>query len=363
MIRIQNTAFAAIACLATAGMSFADSVPGFVFSLTNEVNNAVVMYERGTDGSLAQAGSYSTQGKGTAAGLGSQSALALSEDGRWLAAVNAGSNEVTLFSVNDDGLVFSGKAPSGGAMPISVTIARGLVFVVNAGGTPNILGFHIGRRGGLLPIPQSAQKLTGQAPAQIALNPQADTLVVTEKGTNTIETFAVDNGFVSAPVTQAAHGTTPFGFAFDRMGRIVVSEAFGGAAGQSAVSSYEIGDNGKINGLTGSLRTAQSAICWIAIPRNGKYAYATNTGSANLTGFSIAKDGSLSLLASNGINATLPEGSKPGDMAITPDGRFLYALSTGTGMISFYRIAADGTLGSIASVGGLPLTAAGLVAR
>ncbi len=362
MTRIQKTAIPALACLAAAA-AFADSVPGQVFSLTNDVNNAVVMYQRGTDGSLAQAASYPTNGKGTAMALGSQGALALSEDGRWLAAVNAASNDVSLFTVNNNGLVFSGKAPSGGVMPISVTISRGLVFVVNAGGTPNILGFRIGHKGSLQPIPQSAQKLTGQAPAQIGFNPQGDQLFVTEKGTNTIEIFPVDNGFVSTPLSQLAHGTTPFGFGFDRVGRLIVSEAFGGVAGQTAASSYDVADTGKLTAITGSLRSGQTASCWIVVPRNGKFAYAANTPSATLTGFSVGRDGTLGLLASNGINATLPVGSAPTDMAITPDSRFLYTLNSGTGMIGIYRIGTDGTLGSMGAARGLPPNATGMVAR
>ena len=42
---------------------------------------------------LIQTQSVLTSGTGTGAGLGSQGSLALSADGRWLLAVNAGSNE------------------------------------------------------------------------------------------------------------------------------------------------------------------------------------------------------------------------------------------------------------------------------
>ena len=78
----------------------------------------------------------------------------------------------------------------------------------------------------------------------MSFDPRGGTLVVTEKATNLIDTYEVDGetGLATGPNPQASAGTTPFGFAFDRRGHLIVSEAFGGAADQSAVSSYEVDD-------------------------------------------------------------------------------------------------------------------------
>src|SRR2546430_6410732 len=83
----------------------AADAPGAVFALTNQVaGNSVATFARAADGSLTWAGSVATGGTGAGSGLGSQGALALSDDGRWLFAVHAGSNEVSAFRVGPAGL-------------------------------------------------------------------------------------------------------------------------------------------------------------------------------------------------------------------------------------------------------------------
>ena len=76
-----------------------------MYALTNApTGNAVMVWDRADDGSLTPAGSYATGGLGSGAGLGSQGAIVLSKDNRWLFAVNAGSNDISSFQVDDHGL-------------------------------------------------------------------------------------------------------------------------------------------------------------------------------------------------------------------------------------------------------------------
>ena len=94
--------------------AFADDAPGAVYSMTNAAaGNSILIFDRAANGALTAAGSVATGGKGQGSGLGSQGALTLSADQRWLLAVNAGSNDVTAFSVTDDGLQWRSKTPSG----------------------------------------------------------------------------------------------------------------------------------------------------------------------------------------------------------------------------------------------------------
>ena len=120
-----------------------DNVIGQVYTMTNSpAGNAVLAFNRAADGSLTPARSYSTGGTGTGAGLGNQGGVILV--GRWLAAVNAGSNDVSLFAVNGDGsLSLTDRVSSGGTMPISVTISGNLLYALNAGGNGNVSGFAI----------------------------------------------------------------------------------------------------------------------------------------------------------------------------------------------------------------------------
>src|SRR5690606_29023509 len=99
------------------------AAPGAVYVLGNAaMNNEVLVFDRSPDGTLTAAGAFATGGAGTGAGLGSQGALVLSENGRWLVAVNAGSDEISVFRVRQDGLELTDTEASGGQMPISVTI-------------------------------------------------------------------------------------------------------------------------------------------------------------------------------------------------------------------------------------------------
>src|SRR5215831_9260709 len=96
--------------------------PGAVYTMTNAVPNAVIVYDRSSNGLLTQAGEFATGGNGTGMGLGNQGAVVLSRNNRWLFVVNAGSNSVSVFDVLPDGLRLTDVASSGGATPISVTV-------------------------------------------------------------------------------------------------------------------------------------------------------------------------------------------------------------------------------------------------
>jgi 6-phosphogluconolactonase len=341
-----------------------DEHAGAVYALTNSTTgNAVAVFARSADGTITPAGLYPTGGAGIGSGLGSQGAVGLSEDGRWLFAVNAGSNEVTSFAVKPTGLAWATKAPSGGTRPISLTVYKNLLYVLNAGGVNNISGFIVGNDGSLSPLPGSTRPLSGPSvgPAQVQFSPDGGILAVTEKGTNLIDTYVVGrDGLASGPVVHASSGMTPFGFGFGKWGTLIVSEAFGGAPNSSAVSSYLAGNDGSLTTATGTAPTHQTAACWIAVTGNGKYAYTTNAGSATISGYSVAHDGTLALLDATGVTAVTGPG--PADMAIANNGRFLYARN-GNGTISAFRIEANGSLTPLAGAGGLPAGAVGLAAR
>ena len=349
-----------------AGTASANSRDGAVYTLSNQAaGNAVLIFDREADGSLTAAGSVATGGLGTGGGLGSQGAVILTDDNRTLIAVNAGSNELSVFEVRKGGITLVDRVPSGGTRPISVTAHDQVVYALNAGGTGNIAGFHLGEDRKLTPIAGSNQPLTTTAagPAQIAFTPEGEQLIVTEKAANAIATYEVDDGVASGPVSHASSGATPFGFDFARGHGLIVSEAFGGAPGASAVSSYRVSDDGDVNPITASAATHQTAACWIVVTGNGRFAYTTNTGSGSISGYGIAADGSLTLLNADGRTADTGAGSAPTDMALSNNSRFLFALGSGSHQISGFRVGGDGSLTPAGALGGLPVGAVGLAAR
>lgn len=344
--------------------------PGFVFVSTNANDpvrgNEIVMYQRAADGALTISGRFPTGGQGLGSGLGSQDPVILSKNGRWLFAVNAGSNEVSVFAVHPTGLVLTDKVASGGVRPTSLTVRSNRLFVLNAGDPGNITGFRLNGQGKLTPVAGSTGLLSNNgsgaapAPAQVSFSPNGKYLVVTERATNLLDLYQVNQqGAVTGPVTTPSSGMTPFGFAFADAETLVVSEAFGGAANASAVSSYRL-KNGQLQLISASVPTGETAACWIVISKDGKLAYTTNAGSASLSGYQVARDGQLSLF--NGRAGETGANTGPTDAGKSRDGRFIYALSPRSQTVIGFAMQANGSLVAIGSFGGLPANAAGAAA-
>ncbi len=339
-----------------------------VYTLTNAVSgNAVSIFTRSSDGTLIPAGTVPTGGTGTGAGLGSQGALAFSDNGNWLFAVNAGSNDISVFRTSGNNLTLVDREPSGGIRPISLTSRGDLLYVLNAGVPNNITGFRVGNHGHLQQINNSTRPLSGPdvAPAQVEFNDSGTVLAVTEKGTSKISTYKVSrhSGTASGPNVQASAGTTPFGFEFDRNDHLIVSEAFGGTPNGSAASSYDVSKNGTLTTISASSPTHQTAACWVAISKDGRYAYTTNAGSGTVTGYRIAHDGSLTLLDPSGVSGTIGAGSSPTDATVSNNGRFLYVLASGSHQIAGFEIANNGSLTPIGTANNLLPGTVGLVAK
>ena len=64
---------------------------------------------------------------------------------------------------------------------------------------------------------------------------------MTERGTNTISSCPIDErGYAQGPTTIKSSSQTPYGFGLTADGSLIVSEAFGGATGAAAASSYAV---------------------------------------------------------------------------------------------------------------------------
>jgi 6-phosphogluconolactonase len=353
--------FAVLALLvvaAAANASSSDNGPGAVYTLSNSPSgNGVVAFARAADGTLVPQGTFATGGNGSGAALGSQGAVVLSDDGRQLFAVNAGSNSVSLFGVRPDGLGLEGVVPSGGASPISITVRGKLAYVLNAGGSGNISGFAVSRDG-LTPLAGSTRPLGAgsSGPAQVSFTPDGSVLVVTEKTSSTIDVYPVGaDGLAGVPVVSPSSGGTPFGFDFDNRGHLLVSNADGSA------SSYAVAAAGA-SVISGSVATHQGAPCWLVASKNGHFAYTANAAAGSISGFSVAEDGTLSLLDPSGVSAGLGATSHPLDEAFSNNGRFLYNLTDGLHRISTFGVGADGGLTLLGSTA-VPAGATGLAAH
>ncbi|MEJ7732104.1 MAG: beta-propeller fold lactonase family protein [Polyangiaceae bacterium] len=344
-------------------VSYADAARLSVFTMTNDpAANAVVGLRRNNTGNLEPVVEVFTQGKGTGAGLGSQGAVLLDKSGKWLFTVNAGTNSIASFKVGKHSLTLRSVVDSGGEQPVSVTLHGDTLYVLNAAGAGNIVGFKVDD-GDLEEISGSMRPLSGApltAAAQVQFTPDGGGLVVTEKATNLIDTYSVGaDGTTTGPVVSTSHGQTPFGFAFNKHETLIVSEAFGGAPNASKVSSYMIESSGMTNVVTPSIGVDQSAACWVAVTKNGQYAYVTNTGSNTISVFSVDHCGALAPVPGS---EAVPTSAGPTDMAVVGN-KALYVLASTADEIQAYSIQGDGSLTATGAVIGVPVAAAGLAAR
>src|SRR5262249_41904683 len=179
-------ALAGAAAVAVAGGATASpgrsAVVGHVYVNDNTAPvNAVAGFDRHADGSLtAMPGSpFVVGGSGTGHPDASQGSLEQSADGRFLLAVDAGSNQISVVRIGHDGsLVPVNGSPvaSGGIDPVSIGVHGNLVYIANAGpgsniGDTNYTGFRLDGGGHLRPIPDSTYVLPNDSkPGQVLFN-------------------------------------------------------------------------------------------------------------------------------------------------------------------------------------------------
>src|SRR5689334_7383964 len=157
--------FLGIAAAATPAVAAADQRPvaaGQVYVNDNTAGaNTIAGFTRGPDGALSplRGSPIRAGGAGTGTGLSSQGAIQLAGYGRFVIAVDAGSDQVSVLRVHGDGRpspVPGGVVSSGGSEPVSVAVHGDLVYVANAGDADSdYTGFRLGPDGRLRPIPGS----------------------------------------------------------------------------------------------------------------------------------------------------------------------------------------------------------------
>lgn len=169
---------------------------GAVYAMTNEFGgNRIIAYGRNANGTLELLGDFPTGGEGAAFDGGegldpliSAFSLLPTTDNRYLLAVNAGSNTLTVFRINDDlTLTKTDTESTQGVGPNSIAYSHGLVYVSNIDadgeflGEPDqegsLTGFRLNRRGKLIPIPKSTRQLENR-PSAIQFSPDGEFLVV-----------------------------------------------------------------------------------------------------------------------------------------------------------------------------------------
>jgi 6-phosphogluconolactonase len=339
---------AAVFTVVAGGASAASSVVGHLYVNDNTAGaNTIAGFDRHADGTLTPipGSPFPTGGAGTGHGIGAQGALQQTSDGRYLIAVDAGSNQISVLRVGPDGslkAVGGGSVDSGGLEPLSIAVHGNLVYVANAGsGGSNYTGFTLNPGGHLRPLANSTYTLPDAAsPGDVLFNGDGTKLVGTRVGTSQIDSFSVgSDGLLTAAAGSpfTAQGLGPFGSEFRPTdpAQLFVSNAHDGA-GNGTVSAFSDASDGSLSSIGASpYPDAQTAPCWVEISHDGNYLFAVNTASGSVSRYAIATDGSLSLLGSTPISGTQTGAF---DARLSPDGSTLFVVEDGAAAIGAFAV-------------------------
>lgn len=336
-----------------------EDVAGYAYVDGNTAGaNTVAGYARGRDGSLTPlpGSPFAAGGAGLGAGLGSQGALQASPDGRFLLAVDAGSSEVSVLRVGPHGgLTPVGRpVPSGGVQPVSIAVrSDGLVYVANVGaGGSDYAGFRLLPGGRLVPLPGSTVPVPeGSAVGDVLFNSTGTRLVGTRDNPSLLDSFLVrqDGRLQAAPGSPfPAQDLGPIGAEFRPTDpdQLFVTNAHAGP-GNGSVSAFSADAAGVLTPVGPAYPDGRTAPCWVEITHDGRYLFAVNTGSADLSRYAVAADGSLTLLGTTAFT----DGLGAVDARLSPDGRTLSVTGGRGHVISTFAV--DG--GDLTELAGSPV--------
>lgn len=325
----------AAALPAAASASDDSSVANHVYVNDNTAgSNTIAVFDRHADGSLTPTpgAPFETDGAGSGTGLASQGAIQVSPDGRFVLAVDAGSNQISVLRVRDDGTlkeVSGGTVSSRGAQPVSIAIHGDLVYVANAGDeNSNYTGFRLGENGRLKPISGSTVALpAGSQPGDVLFDGPGTKLIGARVNSSLIDSFIVgrDGRLTAGPGSPyVAQGLGPFGSEFSptHPDQLFVSNAHNGP-GAGTVSAYTDSAQGSLTSIGASpFANGDTAPCWVEISHDGRVLFAVNTAGGSISRYSIADDGSLVLVGNTTVSDSRGVGAV--DAQLSPDGSVLY---------------------------------------
>ena len=347
LILFGLAAAATTAAVPASASTVASPVVGYTYVNGNTAPaNTIDGFARHADGSLTPlAGSpFSAGGAGLGAGLASQGAIQVTPDGKYLLAVDAGSNQISVLRITGGGVpvLVSQPVSSGGITPVSVAVSpSGLVYVANQGkGGSGYSGFRLRPGGGLTPVAGSTVTVPdGSGLGDVFFNAFGNHLVGTRTGTSLIDSFVVQPGgrllaAPGSPFTGQGLGQLGAEFSPTRTSQLFVSNAHNGT-GLGTVSAYRDAFSGHLTSIGSSpFADGQTAPCWVEISHDGKDLFTVNTGSGNISSYAIKRDGSLVLIGSFAIEG----GGANIDARLSPDGKYLLVNGSGMHFVSVFAV-------------------------
>ncbi len=390
---------------------------GAVYAMTNgegqvdgtniQGPNVIVAYGRNADGSLTPIGPNPTGGNGGdfdgGEGLDpliSAYALTKTDDNEQLLAVNAGSNTISSFNINDDyALELVGSQPTGDLGPNSIAYSeranaadglKGIVYVANitrqeflAGGEPeqqgSVTGYWLSEDGSLSPIAGSTRDLENR-PSAIQFSPDGNWLVVASinSGAAALASGSEDelvvygvnvDGTLSpnrvAGATSTLRGNAegrnlPSAIGFQIVGDnyVVVTEAREfqpdgtppafPALQDGSVSTWQIQADGSLNPISLDVRSGEGntgrTACWLDFTSDGNTFFVSNAIEAGLASFSFS-NGTVELIDQTAAQGTGTGGADNGPDAFASTEGWIDLWISDDGEYLYQLFGLDGTIG------------------
>ena len=326
---------------------------GHLYMQTNEIENAVVHYQRAASGELEEKERVATGGAGSGVfkpisgqesapnafeGAGS---VILTPDRRFLLTTNGGDNSVSSFAVAEDGRLTlldvqsTGNAVegrSGTAKSLAYRPSTGTLYVLHSFGPDHVRLMSVTEGGTLTPRPERYTVNTHDKPNRVStmvvVSPDEKHVIVgttfdepasaypdgspilwvrrsggsgaalksiasNEPDPDGFAVFPVhEDGSLGAASFHDSHGGSPFYFAFlhGRPDTFVIGEAVG-----DGVALGKIDGDGKVEvGEVVKIDTSAglpTELCWLSVSPDDSTLYATNFGYSYISTYRISGEG------------------------------------------------------------------------
>ncbi len=311
--------------------------------VVNETSNDVSSYAIN-----ASTGALTSLGPRMASGMGPIS-ITVDPTGSFVYVANQISNDVSGYTINPNtgALTSMGPTVAAGTQPSSVTVDPSGKFVYVANTISNgISGYRITAGTGVLT--SLGTPVTAPGPVWVAIDPSGETAYVADFYTNQISSYSLDTS--TGALTQFQANSARLNPSSIALGQgssavhIVPKFAYVANSGSGNVSAYSISSSGTLVGVSGSPISAGMTPKAVAVDPSGRFVYVANAGSANVSVYGIdSSTGALTSISGSPFSA----GTTPSSVAVDPSGRFVYVANAGSASVSAYTINSSGALTNI----------------
>ncbi len=283
---------------------------------------------------------------------------------------NSGSNNVSGYTINPATGVLtaiSGSPFPTGLGPSAMAVSSNGFFAYVANGQANtVTAFRVLTEGGLLVVQNTTANpnpvSVGSNPSALAISSDTQYLYVANRGSATVTTFAIGTGGVltlvsptgSNPNPVSAAGSAPNSLAISHDGKFL----YVANSGSNDITAFSIASSGlptKISPAganTNPLVSGGTTLQGIVTSPNAPFLYAVHDHSNTVAAFRIESNGLLTLVPASGVSRNpIPVGSSSPTAAIlSRNGRFLYSANS-AGTITAFTIGGDELLSLVQNQG------------